>query len=56
VHGQGSLVYEVARWSASGPKSDGKKAKFSGILINVFQQEADGEWKSLSHVWNASTE
>jgi uncharacterized protein (TIGR02246 family) len=56
VHGQGSLVYEVARWSASGPQSDGKQSTFGGILINVFQQGADGEWQSLSHVWNASAE
>jgi uncharacterized protein (TIGR02246 family) len=53
---KGDLAYEVARWSANGPEKDGKKQTFGGVLINVFQRGADGKWKSVSHVWNASTE
>lgn len=56
VHRDGDLAYEVANWSASGPAKDGEKPTFGGVLINVFQKGADGTWKSLSHVWNASTD
>ena len=56
VHGKGDFAYEVAKWSAKGREKDGKEPTFGGVLINVFQRGADGKWKSLSHVWNTSTD
>jgi uncharacterized protein (TIGR02246 family) len=56
VYGNGDFAYEVATWSAKGRDKDGKESAFGGVLTNVFERGADGKWKSLSHVWNTSSE
>jgi len=56
VYGNGDFAYEVARWSAKGRAKDGKEAGFGGVLTNVFERGTDGKWKSMSHVWNTSTD
>ena len=56
VYGNGDFAYEVARWSAKGRAKDGKEPGFGGVLTNVFERGTDGKWKSMSHVWNTSTD
>ena len=56
VYGNGDFAYEVARWSAKGREKDGKEPTFGGVLTNVFERGTDGRWKSMSHVWNTSTD
>jgi uncharacterized protein (TIGR02246 family) len=54
AHRDGNYAYEVAKWSANGPMKDGKKPTFGGILVNVFHRGDDGNWRSQTHIWNAS--
>ena len=56
VYGNGDFAYEVATWSAKGREKDGKEPAFGGVLTNVFERGTDGKWKSMSHVWNVSTD
>jgi len=56
VYGNGDFAYEVATRSAKGREKDGKEPAFGGVLTNVFERGADGKWKSMSHVWNTSTD
>ena len=56
VFGNGDFAYEVATWSARGREKDGKEPAFGGVLTNVFERGTDGKWKSVSHVWNSSTD
>ena len=56
VFGNGDFAYEVATWSAKGREKDGKEPAFGGVLTNVFERGTDGKWKSVSHVWNSSTD
>ncbi len=50
----GNMAYELATWHAAGPEKDGKSQRFSGILVNVFRKDADGKWRSISHIWNTA--
>jgi uncharacterized protein (TIGR02246 family) len=54
--GSGDTAYEVARWSAQLPEKDGKKGSLGGILTSVFTRSGDGQWRAVSHVWNAASE
>jgi len=56
VRAEGDFAYEVARWSANGPEKDGKATNLRGVLMHVFKRGEDGEWKSVTQVWNAFTE
>lgn len=49
----GNSLYEVARWQVHGSAKDGgEKPVYGGVLVNHFQRDDSGEWKSHSHVWN----
>ncbi len=54
VGGSGTLIYQVARWSAQGAAAaDGKTPSFGGITASVLEEGPDGAWRARSHVWNA---
>ncbi|CAB3696926.1 YybH family protein [Paraburkholderia rhynchosiae] len=50
----GNMAYELATWHAAGPEKDGKSPQFTGVLVNVFHKDADGRWRSISHIWNTA--
>lgn len=54
THHDGNTISEVAKWHAYGVEKDGIKPEFGGVLVNVFQRDDNGEWKSGYHVWNIS--
>ncbi len=54
VRREANTLYEVSRWRAYGPESDGIRPVFQGILVNVFHFDGNNEWKSHLHIWNVS--
>ncbi len=54
AHVDGDTLHEVAKWSAYGVAKDGERPVYRGILLNIFQRDGNGQWKSHAHVWNAS--
>ena len=46
------MVSQRAKWGAQGKNPDGTIQDYSGNLLVVFRQQADGGWKALNHVWN----
>jgi uncharacterized protein (TIGR02246 family) len=54
--GDGDMLYEVARWSAKLPETNGKKPVMKGILVQNFQRLPSQGWQASSHVWNAASE
>ncbi len=53
AHQSGDVLYEVAKWKAHGKDEKSKPVSFGGILVNTFRQNAEGQWRSHLHVWNA---
>lgn len=49
-----SMMYQVARWGAKGAETNGEAPAFGGVTTNVLQKNADGQWLSHTHVWNAN--
>lgn len=43
-------ITQVGNWQADA--TDGNT--YSGVLVTVLKQDANGEWKVQSHVWNMS--
>lgn len=54
AHINGNNLYEIAKWSAYGVANEGQRPVYQGILINVFQRDEKGQWKSHAHVWNVA--
>ena len=52
--GNESTIFQVARWSAKGASANGLTSAFGGITMNVLEKNADGNWITRAHVWNAS--
>jgi uncharacterized protein (TIGR02246 family) len=52
VHGQGSLLYQAGKWSATGKTKDGSRQSYGGSVVNIFERQSDGSWKSRLHSWN----
>ncbi|MEX2516746.1 MAG: SgcJ/EcaC family oxidoreductase [Gammaproteobacteria bacterium] len=53
AHQSGDVLYQVAEWQAQGENADGEAISFGGVLSNTFRRNADGNWQSHLHVWNA---
>lgn len=53
VGGNDKALYQVAKWNANGAEKDGKKPSFGGITTSVYERDANGQWVTRSHVWNA---
>lgn len=52
VNASEGLVVQRGKWGAQGKNADGEVKTYGGNLLVVFRQQADGNWKALSHVWN----
>jgi uncharacterized protein (TIGR02246 family) len=52
AHGDGSLVYGAAKWSATGKDAEGKDQPWSGVATHVFQRQPDGSLKIRLHTFN----
>jgi uncharacterized protein (TIGR02246 family) len=52
VRAIGDMAYEAAKWRATGPGKDGGEQSYSGNLVNIFERQSDGSWKSRLHTWN----
>ncbi|MCX4188873.1 SgcJ/EcaC family oxidoreductase [Methylophaga sp. OBS3] len=51
-YGSQGQISQLANWSADVNNEAGETVTYSGILVTVLQQKADGEWEVASHVWN----
>ncbi len=49
VHGDGNVVVATAHWSLH-PRTG--RAPVDGTLINVFEKQLDGNWKTRLQSWN----
>src|SRR5690554_2243199 len=45
-------VSQLANWSADVAGENGEMMTFQGVLMTVLQQNAQGEWEVVSHIWN----
>ncbi len=54
VQRDGNMMYEIAKWTAFGADKAKTKTAFGGVFVNIFQKNAQGEWKSQLHLWNSS--
>ncbi|MCF8186545.1 MAG: DUF4440 domain-containing protein [Sulfuritalea sp.] len=52
--GSEKTIYQVARWSAQGAEINGENPTFGGITTSVFEQAADGNWLTRTHIWNVN--
>ncbi len=52
VSQDGALAYQRGLWSAGVDAADGSRQNFSGNLLVIYQQQADGALKTLVHIWN----
>ena len=52
--GNDKALYQVAKWNANGAEKDGKKPSFGGVTTSVYEKDANGQWVTRSHVWNAA--
>lgn len=55
AEGSDDVIYQIAKWSASGPEVDGIKPTFGGITTSVLNKTAEGKWVIKSHIWNAKS-
>lgn len=49
-----NMMYQVARWGAKGAETNGETPAFGGVTTNVLKKNADGQWLTQTHVWNAN--
>lgn len=45
-------VSQLANWSADVEGENGETMTFNGVLMTVLQQNDQGEWEVVSHIWN----
>lgn len=45
-------ISQLANWSADVENEAGETVTYRGVLMTVLQQNADGEWQVVSHIWN----
>lgn len=45
-------VSQLANWSADVEGENGETMSFKGVLMTVLQQNEQGEWEVVSHIWN----
>ncbi|MBY8974199.1 DUF4440 domain-containing protein [Rhodobacteraceae bacterium NNCM2] len=46
--GNSDVIYESGEWSGVG--GDGKT--YGGKLVNIYERQSDGSWKTVIHIWN----
>ncbi|QDC45035.1 YybH family protein [Methylophilus medardicus] len=47
-----SMATQTGLWAAAMVGEDGVKQQFGGNVQVVFQQQADGQWLAVTHIWN----
>lgn len=52
VTAKGDTIYQSALWTARRRGIDGQMRYFGGYLVNVFEHQANGGWKSRLHTWH----
>lgn len=52
VSQDGSLAYQRGLWGATATAADGSQQTFSGNLVVIYQRQPDGNFKTLTHIWN----
>jgi uncharacterized protein (TIGR02246 family) len=52
--GNDQFMYQVARWGGKGAAQNGVEPAFGGITTSVIEKNAQGQWQTRSHVWNAA--
>ncbi len=52
--GDDKTIYQIAKWAAEGANKDGAMVTYGGITTSVYEKDANGQWVTRSHVWNAS--
>lgn len=45
-------ISQLANWSADVAGENGDMMTFQGVLMTVLQQNSQGEWEVVSHIWN----
>lgn len=51
VHDDRLAVFS-GKWSAAMVSTEGEKQQFGGNVQLVYQQQPDGQWLTISHLWN----
>lgn len=54
VGGDENALFQIAKWSAKGAPANGVAPEFGGITMNVMKKDANGNWLTHAHVWNAA--
>jgi uncharacterized protein (TIGR02246 family) len=52
VRSTSDMAYEAAKWRATGPGKNGGQQSYGGNLVNIFERQSDGSWRSRLHTWN----
>lgn len=45
-------VSQLANWSANVAGENGEMVTVQGVLMTVLQQNSQGDWEVVSHIWN----
>ena len=52
AHGNGTLLFGAAKWSATGKDANGADQPWGGLATHIFERQADGNLKIKLHTFN----
>lgn len=52
AHGDGTLLFGAAKWSANGKDAAGKDQPWGGLATHIFERQSDGSLKIRLHTFN----
>lgn len=52
AHGNGTLLFGAAKWSANGKDASGKDEPWGGLATHIFERQSDGSLKIKLHTFN----
>ncbi|MDR2219314.1 MAG: nuclear transport factor 2 family protein [Methylobacillus sp.] len=50
--GDDNFAFQRGFWSAAAVDAQGQRQEFRGNLHLLFRKQADGSWKTHTHIWN----
>jgi len=52
IYQNNNQIVQLGNWRAEAVNDKQETISFGGVLMTVLEQNAAGEWKTQSHVWN----